>query len=230
MGQIEIAGADALAAVQQLCSNDASRLKIGQAHYSGLMTPQGTFVDDLLVYRLADEHFLMVVNASNVDKDFAWIVEQLRPFADASAVNTSARYALIALQGPLAREVLQTLTNVDLSAREVLLVHPRRGGRRAGHHLADGLHGRERVRDLRAAAGGGEAVGGPARGGAGRRRRARRPRRPRHAAPRGGHAALRQRHRRHDDACSRPTSSGSSGGGSPTSPGGRRWPSRRRRG
>ena len=115
MGQVEIAGGDAFAAVQHLCSNDASKLKIGQAHYSGLMTPKGTFVDDLLVYRLADDHFLMVVNASNVDKDFAWILGQIKPFSDASAVDTSARYALIAIQGPLAREVLQTVTNVDLA-------------------------------------------------------------------------------------------------------------------
>jgi len=116
MGQIEIAGGDALAGVQHICSNDASKLKIGQAHYSGLMTPRGTFVDDLLVYRFAEDHFLTVVNASNVEKDFAWIVEQLKPFGDASAVNTSARYALIALQGPASREVLQQLTSVDLGA------------------------------------------------------------------------------------------------------------------
>jgi len=115
MGQIEIAGGDALAAVQHICSNDASKLKVGQAHYSGLMTANGTFVDDLLVYRFAEDHFLTVVNASNVDKDFAWIVEQLRPFGDAAAVNTSSRYALIAIQGPLAREVLQPLTSIDLS-------------------------------------------------------------------------------------------------------------------
>jgi aminomethyltransferase len=115
MGQVEIAGKDALAAVQHLCSNDAAKLKVGQAHYSALMTPKGTFVDDLLVYRFADDHFLMVVNASNVDKDYAWILERSKPFADASAVDTSSRYALIALQGPLAREVLQQLTSVDLS-------------------------------------------------------------------------------------------------------------------
>ena len=70
MGEIEIAGGQALEAVQRISCNDASRLKIGQAHYSGLMTPQGTFVDDLLVYRLADSHFLLVVNASNIEKDY----------------------------------------------------------------------------------------------------------------------------------------------------------------
>src|SRR5687767_6409537 len=64
MGEIEVAGNDALSAVQRISSNDASRLKVGQAHYSALTTEAGTFVDDLLVYRLADSHFLLVVNAS----------------------------------------------------------------------------------------------------------------------------------------------------------------------
>jgi aminomethyltransferase len=115
MGQIEIAGKDALAAVQWITSNDASRLTIGQAHYSGLMTPAGTFVDDLLVYRFAEQHFLLVVNASNVDKDYAWIVEQIRHCGDVAALDTSSRYALLALQGPIARQVMQRLTNFDLS-------------------------------------------------------------------------------------------------------------------
>jgi aminomethyltransferase len=115
MGQVELAGKEALAAVQWISSNDASRLKIGQAHYAGLTTPAGTFVDDMLVYRFADDHFLLVINASNVDKDYAWIVEQTRRFGVA-AVNTSARYALIALQGPLARQIMQRLTSVDLAA------------------------------------------------------------------------------------------------------------------
>ena len=77
MGEIEIAGADALAAVQRISSNDASRLSVGQIDYSGLMTPQGTFVDDLLVYRWAEDHFLLVVNASNIAKDFEWITTQI---------------------------------------------------------------------------------------------------------------------------------------------------------
>lgn len=114
MGQVELAGKDALAAVQNMTSNDASKLKVGQAHYSALMTPAGTFVDDLLVYRFANEHFLFVINASNVEKDVRWIVEAARPFGDVAVVDTSSRYALIALQGPAAREVLQTQTDVDL--------------------------------------------------------------------------------------------------------------------
>jgi len=116
MGQVELAGGDALAAVQRMTSNDASKLKVGQAQYSALTTAVGTFVDDLLVYRFGNDHFLFVVNASNVDKDFAWIAGQARGFGDVAAVNTSARYALIALQGPVSGEVLQPLTDIDLSA------------------------------------------------------------------------------------------------------------------
>ncbi len=116
MGEIEIAGADALAAVQRISCNDASRLQVGQAQYSGLLTPQGTFVDDLLVYRFGPEHFLLVVNAGNIDKDYAWIAEQIKPAGDAVALNNSARYALIAVQGPQALGVLQPLTGVDLAS------------------------------------------------------------------------------------------------------------------
>ena len=116
MGEIEIAGKDALAAVQRISSNDANRLAIGQAQYSGLLTPQGTFVDDLLVYRLAPAHFLLVVNAGNIPKDYAWIAEHIKGLGDAVAVDSSSRYALLALQGPRAQEVLQPLTGVDLAS------------------------------------------------------------------------------------------------------------------
>jgi aminomethyltransferase len=115
MGEIEVAGRDALAAVQRISCNDASKLAVGQAQYSGLMTADGTFVDDLLVYRLAPAHFLLVVNASRIDDDFRYISEQIKPVGDAVAVNASARYALLALQGPSALPVLQTLTGVDLA-------------------------------------------------------------------------------------------------------------------
>ncbi len=115
MGEIEIAGRDALKAVQHVTCNDASKLSINQAQYSALTTPEGTFVDDVLTYKLSDEHFMLVVNASNIIKDFHWITEQIRDSGDAVAVNTSSRYALIAVQGPVAREVLQTLTGVNLA-------------------------------------------------------------------------------------------------------------------
>src|SRR5213594_1735159 len=116
MGQIEVAGRDALAAVQRISCNDASRLAVGQAQYSGLLTPEGTFIDDLLVYRLAPAHFLLVVNAGNIAKDYAWIAENISSAGDAVAVDASSRYALIALQGPEAVNVLQPLTGVDLTS------------------------------------------------------------------------------------------------------------------
>jgi glycine cleavage system T protein (aminomethyltransferase) len=116
MGEIEIAGRDALAAVQRVSSNDAAKLQVGQAQYSGLLTPEGTFVDDLLVYRLAPSHFLLVVNAGNIAKDYAWIAERIRPAGDAIAVDASSRYALLAVQGPKALDALQPLTGVDLAA------------------------------------------------------------------------------------------------------------------
>src|SRR3954469_4050411 len=87
MGEIEIAGKDALAAVQRISSNDASKLQVGQAQYSGLLTPQGSFVDDLLVYRLGPQHFMLVVNASHIDRDFAYISEGIKPAGDAVEIG-----------------------------------------------------------------------------------------------------------------------------------------------
>jgi aminomethyltransferase len=115
MGEIEIAGPGALAAVQRISCNDAAALQVGQAHYTGLLTPEGTFVDDMLVYRMAASHFMLVVNASNAKKDFAWISEQIKTVGNAAAVDTSSRYALIAIQGPAAADVLQPLTGVELA-------------------------------------------------------------------------------------------------------------------
>jgi aminomethyltransferase len=115
MGEIEIAGRDALALVQWLTSNDASRLSVGQIQYSALTTPAGTFVDDVLVYRMAEDHYLLVVNAGNIEKDHEWIRSQAAERGgDAAVVNSSARYALMALQGPQAQAVLQPLTGIDL--------------------------------------------------------------------------------------------------------------------
>ncbi len=117
MGQIEVAGKDALASVQWMTSNDASKLAVGQIQYSALTTETGGFVDDVLVYRMADEHFLLVVNAGNIMKDYAWMVAHAHDRGkDAAVVNSSSRYALIALQGPQAERILQALTAVDLAA------------------------------------------------------------------------------------------------------------------
>ena len=116
MGEVEVAGSQALGAVQRISCNDASRLAVGQAQYSALTTHEGTFVDDLLVYRLAENHFLLVINAANIDSDVVWIREEIKPAGDAVAVNVSSRYALLALQGPQAAEILQPLTGVELNS------------------------------------------------------------------------------------------------------------------
>jgi len=114
MGQIEVAGRRGLDAVQHVSCNDASRLSVGQAHLSALLTPSGTLVDDLLVYRMGPSHFMLVVNAANVAKDFAWISEQIAAIPDAACVDSSSRYALIAVQGPAAIQTLAPLTGIDL--------------------------------------------------------------------------------------------------------------------
>jgi aminomethyltransferase len=117
MGEIEVAGKDALASVQWLTSNDASRLAVGQVQYSALTTEGGTFVDDILVYRLGEDHYLLVVNAGAIMTDYAWIADAAkRRGGDAAVVNASSRYALLALQGPVAERTLAALTPIDLSA------------------------------------------------------------------------------------------------------------------
>ena len=117
MGEIEIAGTGALEAVQHITSNDAAKLQVGQIQYSALTTPDGTFVDDLLVYRFGPSHFLLVVNAGNIEKDYAWIAARAKDAVpDIATVNSSDRYALIAIQGPKAQAILQTLTAIALPA------------------------------------------------------------------------------------------------------------------
>ncbi|MFQ6083934.1 MAG: glycine cleavage system aminomethyltransferase GcvT [Candidatus Aminicenantia bacterium] len=114
MGEIFISGKEALNLIQYLTPNDASRLSIGQAQYSALITPQGTFVDDLLVYRIGESEYMLVVNAANTDKDFKWILDNKGKFS-AEVKNESENYTQLALQGPKAQEVLQPLTDIDLA-------------------------------------------------------------------------------------------------------------------
>jgi aminomethyltransferase len=116
MGEIEIAGKDALKTVQHLTCNDASRLGTGQAQYSALLTPEGTFVDDILVYRMAPSHFMIVVNAANTATAVDWITTRAKEVGDAAVVDSSARYALIAIQGPAALDTVQPLTGADLAS------------------------------------------------------------------------------------------------------------------
>jgi len=118
LGELEIAGKDALAAVQMLCSNDASKLQPGQAQYSAIFTERGTFVDDLILFRLRGDHFLLVVNAANIVTDYNWIAERLLVFGDAIVMDATSRYALLSVQGPAASRIVQPLTGVDVASME----------------------------------------------------------------------------------------------------------------
>lgn len=113
MGEIDIRGPGALALVQHVTSNDASRLKVNQAQYTALMYPQGSAVDDCLVHRFADDHFFLCVNAANTDLDFAWIAEHNR--FGPTVRNVSGEYSQVALQGPKAPAILAKLTAADLA-------------------------------------------------------------------------------------------------------------------
>lgn len=116
MGEIQFRGPGALAAVQHLTMNDASRLKDGQAHYSALLTQEGTFVDDILVHRLSENDYLLVVNAGTKDKDYGWVRQQVGARSGIHISDYSSYYSQLALQGPRAQETLQKLTKVDLAA------------------------------------------------------------------------------------------------------------------
>ncbi|MEO7652008.1 MAG: glycine cleavage system aminomethyltransferase GcvT, partial [Bryobacteraceae bacterium] len=108
MGEIEIRGPEAARLTDYIATNAVSKLKIGQAHYSGLLYEHGGFVDDILVHKVADDHFFICVNASNQDKDYAHICSLNR--FDAEVEFASPRYAQIAVQGPFALATLQKLT------------------------------------------------------------------------------------------------------------------------
>ncbi|HML18749.1 MAG TPA: glycine cleavage system aminomethyltransferase GcvT [Bryobacteraceae bacterium] len=114
MGEIEVRGPEALQLVDYVSTNAASRLKTGQAQYSGLLYEHGGFVDDILVHKVADDHYFICVNASNQDKDYAHIAAHNK--FDCTVENAGDRYAQIAIQGPRALSTLQKLTPVDLAS------------------------------------------------------------------------------------------------------------------
>ena len=115
MGDIRLAGREALAAVQHISMNDASRLAIGQAQYSALLYPQGTFVDDVIVHRLGEDEYLLVINAGTREKDFNWVRDNTRQF-DCKLEHLSDDFTQIAIQGPKAVDLVQKLTDANLSA------------------------------------------------------------------------------------------------------------------
>jgi aminomethyltransferase len=114
MGDIRLEGPRALDAVQHISMNDASRLAIGQAQYSALLYPTGTFVDDVIVHRVDEDEYLLVINAGTREKDFDWVRDNTRRF-DCAVENLSDDFTQIAIQGPKAVDLLQRLTDADLS-------------------------------------------------------------------------------------------------------------------
>src|ERR1051325_8718364 len=112
MGEIEVRGPEAARLTDSVTTNAVSKLKTGQAHYSGLLYEHGGFVDDILVHKVADDHYFLCVNAGNQDKDYEDIAAQQGRF-DVEVENAGPRYAQIAIQGPMAKATLQKLTPVD---------------------------------------------------------------------------------------------------------------------
>lgn len=115
MGDILVRGPQALDAVQHIGMNDAAKLQRGQAHYSALLYPEGTFVDDVIVHKLGDNDYLLVINAGTREKDVSWVQKNVRGFR-CHAQDLSDYYTQLAIQGPRAVDVLRKLTNADLSS------------------------------------------------------------------------------------------------------------------
>ena len=115
MGEITVKGPGALDLLQRTTCNDVSKLQDGRAQYNGLLYPDGGFVDDILIYRNSVDDYFVVVNASNSDKDFAWLNESAKG-SNAEVRNVSSDYAQLALQGPQSESILQPMTAVDLSS------------------------------------------------------------------------------------------------------------------
>ena len=118
MGEIEMRGPHALALVQHVTSNDAAKLSIGQAQYSGLMTPQGTFVDDLLVHKISDSHYFLCVNAGNQDRDHDTSSNTIEFGAEVE--NAGPRYSQLAIQGPRALELLAEINESAARADQAI--------------------------------------------------------------------------------------------------------------
>jgi aminomethyltransferase len=115
MGDIQLRGPNSLAAVQRLLMNDASKLQIGQAHYSAMLYPNGTFVDDVVLHKLGDNDFLIVINAGTREKDVQWVRKTIGSMGGVHIMDVSDYYTQLAIQGPKAKDTLQKLTKVDLT-------------------------------------------------------------------------------------------------------------------
>ena len=114
MGEILVSGENAAKSLQKIITNDLQKLESGKVIYTLLCRPDAGIVDDLLVYCLQDDQYLLVVNASNIEKDFKWVKEHLLEKTEAE--NISDKYALLALQGPESKKILTQLTDIDLNS------------------------------------------------------------------------------------------------------------------
>ncbi|QMV19502.1 glycine cleavage system aminomethyltransferase GcvT [Granulicella sp. 5B5] len=115
MGDIQLRGPNSLAAVQKLLMNDASKLQVGQAHYSAMLYPNGTFVDDVVLHKLGENDYLIVINAGTREKDVEWVRQMIGSMSGVHVMDVSDYYTQIAIQGPKAKDTLQKLTGVDLA-------------------------------------------------------------------------------------------------------------------
>ena len=131
MGEFKVEGAGALTFLQSLVPNDVARLAVQQALYTQFCKDDGNVIDDLLIYRLAEEHYMLVVNAGNIEKDLAWVKEHGKHLQGVTITDQSDFTALLALQGPEAQAILQSLTEVDLAS--IRYYHCEAG-------LVDGFH------------------------------------------------------------------------------------------
>ena len=118
MGQFEFQGPDVISFLNYLCPNDASKLAIGQAQYSMLLNEQGGTIDDIIIYRLGEEQVLMVVNAGNIDKDWAHVEKQVGKVTGVTVSNLSDNYALLAIQGPKAEALVNDMVDINVSEIE----------------------------------------------------------------------------------------------------------------
>lgn len=116
MGEIFVKGPKSLDFLQKMVTNDVSKLSVNRAQYTFMCYENGGTVDDFLIYKLEEDNYLLVVNAANIDKDYEWLVENNDFGEDVVIENASDNYALVAVQGPLAEEILQSVTETDLSA------------------------------------------------------------------------------------------------------------------
>jgi aminomethyltransferase len=115
MGDIQLRGPNSLLAVQKLLMNDASKLQTGQAHYSAMLYPNGTFVDDVVLHKLGENDFLIVINAGTREKDVQWVRKTIGGMSGLHIMDVSDYYTQLAIQGPKAKDTLQKLTKVDLT-------------------------------------------------------------------------------------------------------------------